>query len=66
MNKVYTLYVDQLKRLIAKVEENQAKNPLASSAVTVVISDDDNCLKLLQKNGHDWAMLDEEKFCVDK
>jgi len=66
MNKVYTLYLDQLKRIIDQVEKNKAKNPLADSAITLVASDNDKCLQILQKLGHDWAILDEEKFCEDK
>ncbi|MBP2642168.1 MAG: hypothetical protein H6Q67_55 [Firmicutes bacterium] len=62
MNRVYTLYIDQLKRIIARVEENHAKNPLASTAITMVVSDDDQHLKLFQKIGHDWVYLDEEEF----
>ncbi|MDU4959782.1 MAG: hypothetical protein E6X17_03830 [Sporomusaceae bacterium] len=63
MDRVFTLYADQLQRILARVEENKRKNPLASEAITLIVSDNDRCLKLLQKAGHDWIFLDEEQFC---
>lgn len=66
MNRVFTLYIDQLKAVIARVEENSLKNPLASTAITLVVSSEDSCLKLFQKVGHEWIYLDEEKFYESK
>jgi hypothetical protein len=66
VNRVFTLYTDQLKRVIEKVEETAKNKPLASSAITLVISDGDDCLRLFQKVGHDWIYLDEETFCESK
>jgi hypothetical protein len=66
MNRVFTLPIDQLKRVIAQVEENYQKDFLASPAITLIVSDEDNCLKLFQKVGHDWIYLDKEKFCESK
>ena len=63
MSRTFTLYTDQLKRVLARVEENCDKSPLAQSAIILVISEDDNCLKMFQKSGHDWIYLDEEQFC---
>ena len=63
MDRVFTLYADQLRRILARVEENKSKNPLASNGITVVVSDDDHCIKLFQKAGHDWIYLDEEQIC---
>lgn len=66
MTRTFTLYMDQLQRVLARVEENARKNPLAARAITMVVSDDDDCLKLFQKAGHDWLYLDEEKFRESK
>jgi hypothetical protein len=63
MDRIFTLYSDQLQRILTRVEENKRKNPLASDAITMVVSDNDNCLKLFQKAGHDWIYLNEEQFC---
>lgn len=63
MDHTFTLYIDQLKRVIERVDQNCAKNPLAANAITMAVSDQDNCLKLFQKVGHDWIYLDEEIFC---
>lgn len=66
MNRTFTLYTDQLKRVIARVEGNCEKNPLALQAITMVVSDEDACLKIFQQVGHDWIYLDEENFCEVK
>jgi hypothetical protein len=66
MNRTFTLYTDQLQRIIDRVEQNAKKNPLAVHAITMVVSDDDRCLKLLQQAGHDWIYLDEEQICEYK
>ncbi len=62
MTRTFTLYTDQLRRVIARVEENARKNPLAATAITLVVADDDEYLKLFQKAGHDWLYLNEEEF----
>jgi hypothetical protein len=66
MTKTFTLYTDQLKRVIERVEENARVNPLANNAITVFVSEDDPCLRMFQKIGHDWIYLDEEEFCETK
>jgi len=66
MTKTFTLYTDQLKRVIARVEDNAKANPLANNAITLFVSEDDHCLRLFQKIGHDWIYLDEEEFCESK
>lgn len=63
MYRTFTLYTDQLRRILDRVEENTKKNPLALNAVTLIVSDDDKCLKMLQQAGHDWIYLDEEQVC---
>jgi Enoyl-[acyl-carrier-protein] reductase (NADH) len=62
MNRTFELYTDQLKKIINQVEELAAKNPLALNSITLVVSDDDHCLKLFQRVGHDWIYLDGEQF----
>lgn len=66
MARTFTLYTDQLRRVIARVEENSRKNPLAATAITLVVADDDDCLKLFQRAGHDWLYLNEEEFRESK
>lgn len=66
MARTFTLYLDQLKEIIAQVEENAKKNPLAAGAITLVVAEGDDCLKLFQKAGHDWLFLDGERFRESK
>ncbi|AIF50540.1 MULTISPECIES: hypothetical protein [unclassified Pelosinus] len=62
MTRSFTLYSDQLKKLLLQVEQNVQKNPLATDGITIMISDGDPCLKVFQKVGHDWIYLDQEEF----
>lgn len=62
MSRTFTLYSDQLKKLLLQVEENVRKNPLATDGITIIISDGDPLLKVFQKVGHDWIYLDQEEF----
>ena len=66
MDRSFTLYLDELKKVIAEVEANIEKTPLAERAITMVVSDNDQCLKLFQKVGHDWFYLNEVNFCEYK
>jgi hypothetical protein len=63
MDRSFTLYLDQLKRVIEEVEKNTGKTPLAANAITLVLSDNDDCLRLFQKVGHDWIYLSDAQFC---
>ncbi len=63
MTRSFTLYRDQLQKLLVQVEKNVEKNPLATDGITIMISDNDRCLKVFQKVGHDWIYLDQEEFC---
>jgi len=56
------MYRDQLQKLLLQVEENVAKNPLATDGITIMISENDQYLKVFQKVGHDWIYLDQEEF----
>ncbi|MDR3590443.1 MAG: hypothetical protein P4N41_12390 [Negativicutes bacterium] len=62
-NRFFVLYKDQLENIIAKIEENRRKNPLAAEAITLVISNQDKCLKIFQRAAHDWIYFDEEQVC---
>ncbi|WP_371372900.1 hypothetical protein [Sporomusa aerivorans] len=66
MDRTFTLYLDQLKKVIEEVEKNTQKTPLAANAVTLVVSDNDACLRLFQKVGHDWIYLSDAQFCEFK
>ena len=66
MDRSFTLYLDDLQKVLAHVEANIQKTPLAEHAITMVVSDNDNCLKLFQKVGHDWIYLNEVNFCEYK
>lgn len=66
MDRSFTLYLDELKKVIAQVEANIQKTPLAEHAITMVVSDNDNCLKLFQKVGHDWIYFNDVNFCEHK
>ena len=62
MTRSFTMYRDQLQKLLLQVEENVAKNPLATDGITIMISENDQYLKVFQKVGHDWIYLDQEEF----
>jgi len=62
MAKMFTLYSDQLKRLLAQVEENVQKNPLAIDGIMIAISDEDKSVKIFQKISYDLIYLNNEEF----
>lgn len=62
MAKMFTLYTDQLKRILAQVEENVKKNPLAIDGIMIAISDEDKSVKIFQKISYDWIYLNNEEF----
>lgn len=62
MAKMFTLYSDQLKRLLAQVEANVQKNPLAIDGIMIAISDEDKSVKVFQKISYDWIYLNDEKL----